>query len=128
MRRFLSLAGLIVLAGLLGATLLRLAPGFDVDERELDPRWSQQSRDAIRSDRAGDGNVLSFYGRYLLGAARGDLGFSWTLDRPVTELIRERFPVTARLGGIGLVDGFHQARVHLGSQGLGLEVREAHAC
>jgi peptide/nickel transport system permease protein len=109
MGRILSLVGLIVLAGLLGATLLRLAPGFDTDERELDPRLSEASREEIRAERSGDRNILSFYGRYLQDASRGDLGLSRSLGQPVTELFRERFPVTARLAGIGLLVGWSLA-------------------
>ena len=42
----------VLLGGLLGATLVRLGPGFGVDERELDSRLSAQSQQAIRAERA----------------------------------------------------------------------------
>ena len=46
-----------LVGGLLGATLVRLGPGFGVDERELDNRLSQESRQAIRSERAQDSRL-----------------------------------------------------------------------
>lgn len=104
-RRILLIA---LIGGLLGATLVRLGPGFGVDERELDNRLSQESRQAIRSERAADNNIGMFYVGYLKGMVRGDLGFSRSLNRPVTELLRERLPLTLGslaygvLGGVGI--------------------------
>ena len=65
-----------LVGGLLGASLVRLGPGFGVDERELDNRLSRESREAIRSERAQDSNIAIFYLRYLSNLAHGDLGFS----------------------------------------------------
>ncbi len=82
----------LLLGGLLGATLVRLGPGFDVDERELDTRLSAQSQQAIRTERARDNNIAGFYFRYLAGLVHGDFGFSRSLNRPVSELLKERLP------------------------------------
>jgi len=104
-----------LLGGLLGATLVRLGPGFGVDERDLDSRLSAESREAIRAEHAPDNNIALFYVRYLAGAVRGDLGFSRSLNRPVSELLKERLPVTlgslayGALGGITI--GFALALV-----------------
>jgi ABC-type dipeptide/oligopeptide/nickel transport system permease component len=84
----------VLLGGLLGATLVRLGPGFGVDEREPDTRLSADSQQAIRLERARDNNIASFYFRYLAGLARGDFGFSRSLNRPVSELLKERLPLT----------------------------------
>lgn len=84
----------VVLGGLLGATLVRLGPGFGVDERELDSRLSAASQQAIRAERARDSNIGAFYFHYLAGLLRGDFGFSQSLNRPVAELLRERLPLT----------------------------------
>ncbi len=104
-RRILLIA---LIGGLLGATLVRLGPGFGVDERELDNRLSQESRQAIRAEHDADNNIAMFYLRYLKGMSQGDLGFSRSLNRPVTELLRERLPLTLGslaygvLGGVGI--------------------------
>jgi len=98
-----SIAALVVLGGLLSATLVRLAPGADSDDRELDPSLSAESVRALRQSRAGEKNILGFYTNYLRGAIHGNLGTSHALGQPVQSLLRERWPVTARVAGIGLL-------------------------
>jgi peptide/nickel transport system permease protein len=95
----------LVVGGLLGATLVRLSPGFGVDERELDSRLSAESQQAIRSERARDNNIASFYVRYLIGLVHGDFGFSRSLNRPVSELLKERLPLTMISLGYGVLAG-----------------------
>jgi len=98
---------LITLAGgFLALALTRLAPGTDVDERELDTRLSDESRAAIRQSHEAEKNILRFYWAWLRGLAHGDLGVSQALNRPVTELLYERLPVTGRLLGWGLLIGW----------------------
>src|SRR5580692_9851543 len=98
-----AIAALVLLGGLLSATLVRLAPGFDADERELDPGLNAESVRALRESRAGEHNILRFYAGYLRGALHGDLGTSHALGQPVQSLLRERWPVTVRVAGIGLL-------------------------
>lgn len=102
LRRILLTA---LLGGLLGATLVRLAPGFGVDERELDTRLSAQSQQAIRAERARDNNIAAFYFRYLTALLHGDFGFSRSLNRPVSELLAERLPLTLASLGYGVAGG-----------------------
>jgi peptide/nickel transport system permease protein len=94
-----------LLGGLLGATLVRLSPGFGVDERELDTRLSAQSQAAIRSEHARNNNIALFYARYLGGLAHGDFGFSTSLNRPVAQLLKERLPVTLGSLAYGVLGG-----------------------
>jgi peptide/nickel transport system permease protein len=95
---------ILLISGLAGATLVRLAPGFGVDERALDPRMSAQSLQAIERQYARDGNPLAFYIRFLTGLIRGDAGQSVVFGEPVGRLIRERFPTTIHevLAGLGI--------------------------
>src|SRR3981081_2087470 len=102
-RKLGAIAALVLLGGLLSATLVRLAPGFDADEHELDPSLNSESVRALRQSRAGEHNILSFYAGYLRGAIHGDLGTSHALGQPVQSLLRERWPVTMRVAGIGLL-------------------------
>ena len=95
----------VLLGGLLGATLVRLGPGFGVDERELDSRLNAESQQAIRAEHAGDNNIAVFYLRYLSGVVRGDFGFSRSLNRPVAELLRERLPLTLTSLAYGVLGG-----------------------
>lgn len=90
------LAAVCLLGGLLSASLVRFSPGYGVDERELDFRLSRASIETIRNSRHVDDGLLSYYGHCLAGAVHGDFGSSQWLQRPVSSLIKERFPVTAR--------------------------------
>jgi peptide/nickel transport system permease protein len=98
----LALVATVLLGGLLSATLVRLAPGFDVDERELDPHLNTESVQALRDARHQNGNVLKFYFSYMKRAAHGDLGTSLALGQPVRTLLRDRAPLTVRLLTLGL--------------------------
>jgi peptide/nickel transport system permease protein len=101
-RHLLAIVSIVLLGGLISATLVRFAPGFDTDEHQLDPRLSAESARALREERAGEQNILRFYAAYLRGALHGDLGVSHTLDQPIRVLLRDRWPVTLRIVGLGL--------------------------
>jgi peptide/nickel transport system permease protein len=96
----------VLLGGFLGATLVRFAPGFGVDEAELDTRLNNQSVESLREAQGQDRNLFIFYSRYLNQLAHGDLGISRTLQRPVTQLLVERFPETMKSVGLGLLVGW----------------------
>jgi peptide/nickel transport system permease protein len=105
-RHAASIAALVLLGGLISATLVRMAPGFDADERELDPSLNAESIRALRAQHAGEHNILRFYAVYLRSAIHGDLGISHALGQPVKSLLQERWPVTLRVAGIGLLLGW----------------------
>jgi peptide/nickel transport system permease protein len=92
--RLMSLICLGLGGALISATLVRFAPGYGVEERELDPRWSAQSIEALRQKQLPHEGLGSFYFHYLSALARGDFGESHSLRRPVWELLRQRLPVT----------------------------------
>ena len=96
----------VLVGGFIGASLVRFSPGFGVDEAELDSRRSSASIEAIRQQNAADKNIAAFYFHFLKRMAHGDLGRSRTLNRPVAELIRERFPETLKSVAIGLALGW----------------------
>jgi peptide/nickel transport system permease protein len=102
-RRGILLAVTVLLAGLVSATLVRLAPGFDSDEQQLDPRLNTESLQALRQARLDQHNILFFYFHSLQRAAQGDLGTSISLGQPVSKLLRDRAPLTLRLAGMGLL-------------------------
>ncbi len=104
LRQLLFLLCLSVGGALFSATLVRFAPGYGVEERELDPRWSAHSVEALRQKQALHGGLASFYFHYLSDLAQGDLGESDSLKRPVRELLRQRLPVTGNsvVRGLGV--------------------------
>lgn len=93
----------LLLGGFLGATLVRFSPGFGIDEQELDPRLSSQSIQAIRQQDDEGRNLPAFYFHYLDRLLHGDLGTSRTLQLPVSRLLEQRFPETAKSVGLGLL-------------------------
>jgi len=101
-RHALALLATVLVGGMLAATLVRCAPGFHSDEREIDPHLNARSVQAIRDARRGQDNILRFYVLYMRRAAHGDLGTSLALGQPVRILLAERIPLTARLIGMGL--------------------------
>lgn len=105
MRRFakhvFKLLLTLLLGGFLAATLVRFAPGFGVDEAQLDIRLSNQSIDALTHYQQHEG-LAAFYLHYCERLLHGDFGMSRTLQRPVAELIRERLPETLKFVGLGL--------------------------
>jgi peptide/nickel transport system permease protein len=98
----LGMLATVLLGGLLSATLVRLAPGFDADERELDPHLNAQSVQALRDARHEDHNIFHFYFSYMTRAVHGELGTSLALGQPVRTLLRDRAPLTLRLLSMGL--------------------------
>src|SRR5580704_8809592 len=103
------LAALIVttlIAGLLGATLVRFGPGFETDEQQLDPRLNARSIQAIQQSHLSEHRLLPFYVHFLARMVSGDLGVSRSLARPVTELLLSRVPVTLQLMAAGILGGW----------------------
>jgi peptide/nickel transport system permease protein len=101
--RGLALFVTVLLGGFLSATLVRIAPGFDTDEAQLDARLNSESIQALHQARLDQHNIFRFYWHSLQRAAHGDLGTSISLGQPVSRLLRERAPLTLRLVGIGLL-------------------------
>src|SRR6201998_4994680 len=113
-----TIVGIVLLGGLLSATLVRMTPGFDTDERQFDPSLNAESVRALREARAAEHNVLRFYAAYLRGALHGALGTSHALGQPVQILLQERWPVTLRVAGMGLLLGWLVAVLLAFSAGL----------
>lgn len=105
-RYVLAILATLLLGGLLSATLVRFAPGFETDEQQLDPRLSAASVAALRAARTRDGNIVQFYFRYLERCLHGDFGRASSLNQPVRRLMADRLPITARLAGLGLLTGW----------------------
>jgi peptide/nickel transport system permease protein len=117
-RQLLFVLCLGIGGALLSATLVRFAPGYGVQERELDPRWSAQSVEALRQKQALHEGLPLFYFHYVSALAHGELGESDSLKRPVRELLRQRLPVTSNsvVRGLGVA---WLAAALLASLGLG---------
>jgi peptide/nickel transport system permease protein len=103
LRHGLAILVTALLGGFISATLVRLAPGFDTDEAELDSHLNSASVQALRQAHVAQHNIFRFYLHSLNRAIHGDLGTSISLQQPVGKLLRERGPLTLRLVGMGLL-------------------------
>ncbi|MGB8259587.1 MAG: ABC transporter permease [Terracidiphilus sp.] len=101
-RHAARIALVLALGAVLGATLVRLAPGFGSSEEDLDSRLSRESIEALRQQRAADENLAAYYLHSLTRLAHGDLGESRLLNQPVRQLLAERFPETLKSVAAGL--------------------------
>jgi len=88
------------------ATLVRVAPGFGVDEEQLDIRLSTQSVESIRNSQAAKESLPAFYADFATRLLHGDLGTSRTLQQPVKQLISDRLPETLKSVSLALIFGW----------------------
>jgi len=99
-----AVAGALLAAAVLTLTfvLVEAAPGSPADliagERPLSPEVRARLDAAYGLDRP----PLSRYAVWLLGAARGDLGWSISRGRPVTAVLSAALPPTLLLSGLAL--------------------------
>lgn len=89
--------------GSLAFVLLRLAPGDPLTATLSDPRVPPSVRSAWRTQLALDQPLPQQYARYLGALARGDLGYSWSRQRPVALVIRDALPYSVALMGGALL-------------------------
>lgn len=102
-RHGITIIATVLIGGFLSALLVRLAPGFDVDESALDRHLNSDSIQALRQTHTSQHNVFRFYAQSLQRAIHGDLGTSIALGQPVTSLLRQRVPLTLKMAGIALL-------------------------
>ena len=68
-------------------------------------RGTAEQAEAIRRQLGLDVPVWTRYVNYVADLARGDMGTSWRLNRPVVEMVFERVPATLTLGVLALALG-----------------------
>lgn len=83
--------GSVLLVALTAIALIRLGPGFENDERDLDATLSKETRAALHAQKRAE--VQTF----ILGVLHGNLGESKALGISVRELIAQRGPATLRI-------------------------------
>ncbi len=88
---------LLLLASLGTIMLMRLAPGYYADAREMDAQYAQHARAELAIERGKNHSVFSAAVTSLTFWLHGNLGLSRQYGVPVAELIRPRLRVTASL-------------------------------
>jgi len=95
--RVARLVSLLLLAALGTIALVRFAPGYFADGREMDAQYGKEAQAAIRVQQDQQGSVMALAQSLLTGWWHRDLGRSRQYDVPVSELIQSRVWVTAKL-------------------------------
>jgi peptide/nickel transport system permease protein len=101
-----TLVAVVLAGGFIAAALVRYSPGFDSIPEDLNPGISPATLRLLHEQRGRENSLPIFYARYLARAFQGDFGISENLKQPVTELLRQRAPVTARLIFQGTAGGW----------------------
>jgi len=88
----------IVLLVVIGSTVLvRFAPGYLSDAREMDPRYANVARAEISAEQARSQSLFQMLRSEIGGWVQGNAGLSRQYDVPVFELIQPRLSVTGSL-------------------------------
>ena len=105
-RRILQGLAVVAFSATVVFLLIHAAPGDPFAAALDNPALSESVRDAWRKAYGLDQPLSEQYARYVASVFRGDLGFSFSLQRPVIHVIRDALPNTALLMGVGLAGAF----------------------
>ncbi len=94
----------LVAAGTLA--LVRYAPGYFADSRELDAQHAEGVRVELDSRRVADRSAAAMVREAAAGWMHGELGLSRQYEVPVWELIKPRLPITLSLLARALIFGW----------------------
>jgi peptide/nickel transport system permease protein len=97
LKRFTRTLAIVVLVAVGSTILVRFAPGYLSDAREMDSRYGDAARVELSAEAARSGSLRQMLATEVGGWTRGDLGLSRQYDVPVLELILPRLAVTAGL-------------------------------
>jgi len=92
----------LVAISILSFVLLHLAPGEFFSEIRLNPQISLASVDALRAQYGLDRSLPAQYGLWVRSALKGDFGYSFAYNRPVSSLIWPRVRNTLLLNTVAL--------------------------
>ncbi|WP_157477581.1 ABC transporter permease subunit [Granulicella tundricola] len=96
----------MVLAALGTIALMRYAPGYFTDAREMDAQYAGSARTELQLEQAQHGTFAQLTRELLGGWMHRDLGRSRHFDVPVTELMTPRLRVTGKLLFCGVAGGW----------------------
>ncbi len=104
--RLVRIASLVLLAALGTILLMRFAPGYFTDAREMDSQYADMAREALQRQQKQQHKVFALTRSLLGGWLRGDPGRSRQYDVPVADLIEPRLQVTGKLLLLGVACGW----------------------
>ena len=97
-KRLIYLIGILIFITLFTFTILRISPGDPVDlmlrgEEEVTQEDIDRMSEQLGLDKPFHVQLYIF----AEGVVKGDLGYSFYMNRPVWDLIKERFPASLEL-------------------------------
>jgi peptide/nickel transport system permease protein len=92
----------LIVISLLSFLLLHLAPGDFFSEIRMNPQISSTSVDALRARYGLDRSLPAQYGLWLRSAIKGDFGYSFAYDQPVSAILWPRVRNTLLLNTMAL--------------------------
>lgn len=106
LRRLARLSSLVVLAALGCVLLMRFAPGYFSDAREMDGAYAHQARTELDALQRTQGSARALLLQQISSWLHGDLGTSRHYEVPVAGLLRERAVPSLKLLTRGVAVGW----------------------
>lgn len=97
LKRLARMTAIVLLVVLGSIVLVRFAPGYLSDAREMDARYADAARIELSAEAARSRSLPAIFSTEIGGWMRGNLGMSRQYDVPVMDLIQPRLAVTGAL-------------------------------
>ncbi|HEY0528065.1 MAG TPA: ABC transporter permease [Gemmatimonadaceae bacterium] len=104
--RVAQAAIVVALVAAITFVLIHLAPGDPFSDVLDNPNVSEAVRTHLRAQYGLDQPLAQQFARYVIQLAHGQLGFSWSYQRPVADVLLTALPNTLLLMTIALVGSF----------------------
>ena len=105
-RRLGQAAVIVAIVATITFALIHLAPGDPFSAVLDNPNVSEKVRETLRAQYGLDRPLPEQFVRYIGALAHGELGWSFSHDRPVREVLASALPNTVLLMGVALVASF----------------------
>ena len=105
-RRLLQAAVIVAIVAAITFVLIHIAPGDPFSAVLDNPNVSERVRETLRTQYGLDRPLPEQFVRYVGALAHGELGWSFSHDRPVREVLGSALPNTLLLMGVALIASF----------------------
>ena len=105
-RRLAQAAVIVAIVATITFVLIHLAPGDPFSAVVDNPNVSEKVRATLRAQYGLDRPLPEQFARYIGALAHGELGWSFSHQRPVSEVLARALPNTLLLMGVALVGSF----------------------
>lgn len=105
-QRVAQAAVIVAIVATITFALIHLAPGDPFSAVMDNPNVSETVRQTLRAQYGFDRPLPEQFVKYVSALAHGELGWSWSNDRPVREVLGSAVPNTLLLMGVALVGSF----------------------